>query len=81
MDSEANIVVLCGSDANYEAFGASFAELFSKKNKDKLLVLAGCPQACIDSLSKAGFEFFISAQINAVEMLRTIQKRLNIING
>ena len=77
-NSEADIVVLCGSDENYDDFGEGFAELFTRKSKGKMLVLAGCPQVCLDRLSNAGFEFFISAQINAVEMLRTFQKRLNI---
>lgn len=78
--SEAHIVVLCGSDANYEEFAEGFGSLFSKKS-EKVLVLAGTPSEHMESLNKAGFEFFISAKCNAVEMLHSFQKRLNLTQG
>ena len=77
--SDAHLVVLCGSDKDYADFGEGFAELFHSKASKKTLVLAGSPQSCLESLSNAGFDFFISANANAVEMLRSFQKRLQII--
>lgn len=74
--SKADIVVICSSDPDYEAQGAAFAEKFRSIAKDKILVLAGYPEALVESLKKAGVDEFIHIKSNAVEVLSNMQERL-----
>jgi methylmalonyl-CoA mutase len=75
-NSDADIVVMCSSDADYETSAVSFIETFKSINKDKLLVLAGYPEALVADLQNAGVDSFIHIKSNAVEMLTDFQNRL-----
>lgn len=74
--SEADIVVICSSDADYEARAVAFAQAFKAKAKDKLLVLAGYPEAQVPALNEAGVDSFIHVKTNAIELLTQFQNKL-----
>lgn len=74
--SEADIVVICSSDADYETGAAAFAQAFRAKAKDRLLVLAGYPEALVPALKDAGVDSFIHVKTNAIEVLTQFQNKL-----
>lgn len=74
--SEADIVVICSSDADYETGAAPFAQAFRAKANDRLLVLAGYPEALVPDLKKAGVDSFIHVKTNAIEVLTQFQNKL-----
>lgn len=74
--SEADVVVLCASDADYETTAMAFAEQFKQQNTEKLLVLAGYPEALVEGLQKAGVDAFVHLKSNAVDLLTAIQEKL-----
>jgi len=76
-DSQANIVVICGSDDDYISSASDFARTF-KADNDAILVLAGYPKDIIDDLKTAGIDEFIHVRVNVVEVLSSFQKKINI---
>jgi methylmalonyl-CoA mutase len=76
--SDADLVVMCSSDADYEGEGVAFAETFKSLSPGKLLVLAGYPESIVESLHQAGLDAFIHMKSNAVELLAGIQNKLFI---
>ncbi len=75
--SNANIVVLCASDNDYETLAL---DAFQKLNKDFIVVLAGYPSNIADELKAAGMENFIHVKSNVLEELKRYQKMLGIKN-
>jgi methylmalonyl-CoA mutase len=76
--SNANIVVICSSDTDYETSARAFAETFKSLSKDKLLVVAGYPESIVEQLQQAGVASFIHIKSNAIEMLSDFQQKLFI---
>jgi methylmalonyl-CoA mutase len=74
--SEADIVVICSSDADYETGALPFVQAFKAKGGDKLLVLAGYPEALVATLKEAGVDVFIHVKTNAIEVLTDFQNKL-----
>ncbi|MCW3092601.1 MAG: methylmalonyl-CoA mutase, N-terminal domain/subunit [Ferruginibacter sp.] len=74
--SDADIVVICSSDAEYETGGKIFAETFKQLNKDKKLILAGYPADIIESLKQAGVDDCIHQKTNVVEFITALQNEL-----
>ena len=74
--SEADIVVMCSSDPDYESVAVAFSTLFKAEAPSKLLVLAGYPAALINELKTAGVDEFIHIKTNAVETLSGFQNKL-----
>jgi methylmalonyl-CoA mutase len=74
--SNADIVVICSSDLEYETYGVAFAELFKKVSKDKILVLAGYPEKIVEDLKKGGVDRFIHIKSDAIEILSDFQAKL-----
>jgi methylmalonyl-CoA mutase len=70
---EADLVVLCSSDAEY----ADLARTVVAKVKVPVIV-AGYPKASIDELRQAGVADFVHVQSNAVETLTAWQDRLGM---
>ncbi|HEY1113475.1 MAG TPA: methylmalonyl-CoA mutase family protein [Chitinophagaceae bacterium] len=74
--SEADIVVICSSDADYETGALAFAQAFKAAAADKQLVLAGYPEALVQSLKEAGVDCFIHVKTNVIEVLTQFQNKL-----
>jgi len=74
--SDADIVVMCSSDAEYETAGKRFAEVFKDCSTDKKLIVAGYPAEIIGSLRRAGADDFIHIKTNAVEFISALQDEL-----
>jgi methylmalonyl-CoA mutase len=69
----ADIIVLCSSDEEYEAFAIEAFE----KIAGKILVIAGSP-ACKEALEAKGIKNFIHVRSNVLEDLKYYQKLLGI---
>jgi methylmalonyl-CoA mutase len=76
--SNANIVVICSSDTDYETSAIAFAETFKSLSKDKLLILAGYPESIVEQVQQAGVDSFIHIKSNAIEVLSDFQRKLFI---
>ncbi|MBL7738317.1 MAG: hypothetical protein JNK14_03805 [Chitinophagaceae bacterium] len=74
--SDADIVVLCSSDAEYETDGKLFAEGFKQCGSDKKLLVAGYPAAITDILRQAGVDDFIHVKTNVIEFITALQSEL-----
>jgi methylmalonyl-CoA mutase len=74
--SEADIVVICSSDTDYETGALSFVQAFRAVTTDKQLVLAGYPEALLQPLKEAGVDAFIHIKCNAIEVLTHFQNKL-----
>lgn len=74
--SEADIVVMCAADPDYETDAATFAAAFKAKAPNKQLVLAGYPAAIVDELTTVGVDSFIHIKVNAIDALTEYQDLL-----
>ncbi len=72
-EKQADIVVLCSSDEEYEIFAPEVAGLLEKE----ILVIAGNPQ-CKSELEAQGIKNFIHVKSNALEELKIYQEQLKI---
>jgi methylmalonyl-CoA mutase len=76
LESKAEIVVICSSDAEYAAI---VPEIFRKLKDKCIVVVAGNPKDAIDKLRAEGIEHFIHARSNVLEALREFLIMLNIL--
>lgn len=74
--SDADIVVLCSSDAEYATEGKFFAEMFKKHTAGKRLILAGYPAEIIETLKQAGVDDFIHMKTDVTGFITTLQDEL-----
>ncbi|HLN20375.1 MAG TPA: methylmalonyl-CoA mutase family protein [Bacteroidales bacterium] len=72
--SGAEIVVICSSDEEYQAFAV---EIFKQLSKNAIVVIAGNP-ACADELKKTGIENFIHVKSDVTAVLRNFNEKLGI---
>jgi len=70
----ADIVVLCSSDAEYATYGVP---AYQALNGRALFIVAGNP-ACTEDLKAAGIEYFIHVRVNQLETLKDINVKLGI---
>lgn len=75
-ESDADIVVLCSSDAEYATEGKLFAETFKKHTAGKRLILAGYPAEIIETLKQAGVDDFIHMKTGVTGFITTLQDEL-----
>lgn len=75
-ESDADIVVLCSSDAEYATEGKLFAETFKKHTAGKRLILAGYPAEIIETLKQAGVDDFIHMKTDVTGFITTLQDEL-----
>jgi len=75
-ESQADIVVICSSDPEYEEHAAAFAGTFKNVAPDKYLVLAGYPAEIVDKLQKEGVDTFIHMKSDAISVLQQFQDKL-----
>lgn len=72
-ETEADIYVLCSSDAEYETLAPSFCETFS--GSTNLLILAGDPEKH-KQFRKNGIDYFIHSGMDLPEFLYKLQQQL-----
>ncbi len=65
--SDAEIVVICSSDDEYEQIAP---EIYEALKDEKIIVVAGYPKKIIEKLQKQGIEHFIHIKSNALEELK-----------
>lgn len=74
LDANADIIVVCSSDDEYEEFVPKVNELIGDK---AILVVAGAPK-CMDDLKSKGIENFIHVRSNVLETLQKFNQLLGI---
>lgn len=75
-ESDADLVVMCSSDAEYETEGKLFAETFKEYAAGKKLILAGYPAEIIETLKLAGVNDYIHVKTNVIGFVATLQDEL-----
>ena len=80
IESNADIVVMCGADEDYLASGVDYAQAY-KGNSKGILVIAGNPEENRTALIEAGVSDFINLRTNLIDSLRSFQSQLNIVNA
>jgi len=73
--ANADIVVLCSSDDEYDVLGIEFAQ---KTDDQTIAVLAGYPKDLVENLKSKGLKNFIHMKSNILEELSRYQKELGI---
>lgn len=73
-EKQADIIVLCSSDDEYEAYAPEAHKLIQGKEQ---LVVAGAP-ACMEELKAQGIEHFINVKSNVLDTLRIFNAKLGI---
>ncbi|MEX0662621.1 MAG: methylmalonyl-CoA mutase family protein [Balneolaceae bacterium] len=73
-DDKSQILVLCGSDSDYEELVDPFCKEF--KNSNQLLILAGYPKQKIEEYKEAGIDLFIYNGSNMIDTLTEIQQNV-----
>jgi len=80
LESQAEIIVMCGSDEDYVKSGADYASAF-KANQRGLLVVTGNPEGAKKALLSAGVDEFIYPELDMIRSLRQFQISLKIIKA
>lgn len=76
--SHAQAVVICSTDAKYEAIVPEFTLTLKAKNPDLIVILAGYPPDKIDEYRNAGVDDFIHIRANCYDMNKELQDRLGV---
>lgn len=79
VDSGAEIVVICSTDATYPDIVPVFAKKYKELAPDKILVLAGYPAELVDSFKTAGVDEFIHIKADAAAMLKKFLGQLGVL--
>lgn len=79
ISSGAEIVTICASDDDYAEIAADFTKKIKAENPNVVVVLAGYPKELIAPLTEAGVDEFIHVRSDSVETLKSIQKKLKVI--
>jgi len=74
VEANADVIVLCSSDAEYAVFAP---EAFEKLNGKAILVIAGSPP-CMEELKERGIENFIHIRSNVLETLKQYHQKLGV---
>ncbi|MEO6547112.1 MAG: methylmalonyl-CoA mutase family protein [Ferruginibacter sp.] len=74
--SDADIVVICATDEEYETGVKTFATTFRHLNNRKKLILAGNPGASLQGLQEAGINDCIHQKTNVVDFITALQNEL-----
>jgi len=77
-ESDAEIAIICGTDAQYEEMVADFAPAI-KGSGAKIVFLAGHPGKKIKDYKKAGVDAFIGVGSNVLEILKSTLSDLGVM--
>jgi methylmalonyl-CoA mutase len=80
LKAKAQVVAICSSDELYPEFVPSLARAIKSNNPDIIIVLAGYPEAYIESFEQAGVDEFIFKGVDVPEMLKKILHRLGVLS-
>jgi len=73
--SDANIVVICSSDEDYDKSALEFITTFRNLTKHKILLLAGNPQN-LNELTKLGLDGCINVKSDIIVTISNIQEKI-----
>jgi methylmalonyl-CoA mutase len=76
-ESDADLIVLCSSDAEYLQFADALISLLRQRGSEAQVAVAGTPQSAKE-LQRVGIAEFIHLRSNAVEVLALLQQKLGI---
>lgn len=76
--SNAQIIVICSSDEEYETFVPEIANELKSKNQTIHCLVAGNPTEIVDKLKAAGVDDFIHIRLNLIETLERYNQLLGI---
>lgn len=80
ISSDADIIVMCSSDLEYQEHVSAFAKAFkASPAKNKRLILAGYPGEHEKAYQEAGVDGFIHVKTNAIQTLKQFQADLEIV--
>ncbi|CDF80711.1 methylmalonyl-CoA mutase, small subunit [Formosa agariphila KMM 3901] len=74
--SASQVVVICSSDSDYDAYALAFVEAFRAINSDKVLLLAGNPVGILDELIKAGLDDCIHIKSDVILTISNVQRKV-----
>jgi len=74
--SDADVVILCSSDADYDENALTFVKTFRALNKDKVLLLAGNPEHLLAELTQAGLDGCIHLKSDVIVTISNVQKKI-----
>jgi methylmalonyl-CoA mutase len=75
--AEADLIVLCSSDTEYEGIVAKLMSKLKAPGKEAPVIVAGNPE-CAERLKSAGVSDFVHVRNNPIEVLTKWQERLGI---
>lgn len=75
-NSEADVVVICSSDPDYEESALAFVKAFRGQNTNKILLLAGNPVGITDQLNQAGLDGYIHIKSDVIQTISNIQEKV-----
>jgi methylmalonyl-CoA mutase len=78
MAKNADIVVVCSSDDEYEQIVPQVKEELNKQKPNAITVVAGYPKELLDSFKAIGVENYIHVRSNVLEELKKYNNLLNI---
>jgi len=76
--SEAEIVVICSTDATYPEIVHKICLIVKTAKPDAMLILAGYPKDMIETYKIAGIDKFIHVRANTLEVLNAAQKMAGV---
>lgn len=79
--ADEKIVVMCGSNEDYQEKACDFAKQFKLKEPGKMLWLAGAPNSNKEDLLQAGLDGFIHIGSDVIATMEDIQSFLGIDKG
>ncbi|PNW27616.1 methylmalonyl-CoA mutase family protein [Formosa algae] len=74
--SESSVVVICSSDPDYDAHALAFVKTFRALNSDKVLLLAGYPEAILEDLTAAGLDGCVHIKSDVIQTISSIQGKI-----
>lgn len=79
LKNEADMVVICSSDEDYDKYAREITGIIKNKNKNVIIIVAGNPVEIKESLEKEGVDGFIHVKTSILDTLEKYQKHFRII--
>jgi methylmalonyl-CoA mutase len=78
LDSEAEIIVICGADEDYPVYAPAITKGLKAENPDLIVLVAGYPKDIMEQLKANGVDDFVHLRTNMLEFLQKMQLKLGI---